>query len=192
MGYGLVYMLGVLAGGVAIFGIFAVKRRSLNAHAQQLVDREGQLETRLQAIVDRETSITSRLAAIETEFRLKSEQLEQEQIRQQSVFEQGTNDVDKLRQAAKAAIDLEYESLKARIAEFETRLITYDELKNENKILKHDLQNIDVNIRKLELDVQVQREEQARLDERCRELGQKYLNESEKWVGGSLSANNSS
>ena len=52
------------------------------------------------------------------------------------------------------------------LKEFEAQVISYKELKDENAILKHDLQNIDVNLRKIQLDRDVQRENQEQLDQR--------------------------
>jgi hypothetical protein len=68
--------------------------------------------------------------------------------------------------------------------------VSYTELQRENAILKRDLRNLDVNVRKLELDRNQQQESQQALDERCKELGARYLKENVKWVGASLTANN--
>ena len=46
----------------------------------------------------------------------------------------------------------EIEGFKAEQAEFEARVISFRELQDENTILKRDLQNVDVNLRKLQLD----------------------------------------
>jgi len=74
--------------------------------------------------------------------------------------------------------------------ELEGRTISYKDLQDENAVLKHDLQNIDVNLRKLELDRQLQREAQEALDHRCRDLGGRYLQDNIKWIGSSLTPNN--
>ena len=52
----------------------------------------------------------------------------------------------------------EIERTRAQYAEFEARFISYKELQDENSILKHDLQNVDVNLRKLQLDRDLQRQ----------------------------------
>ena len=74
--------------------------------------------------------------------------------------------------------------------QFEARLISYDELVNENAILKQDLQGIDVNLRKLQLDRQRQKKKQELLDQQIKDLGTRYLNENVKWIGSAISANN--
>ena len=80
--------------------------------------------------------------------------------------------------------------LQTREEQFNKRLIRYEELQNENTILKRDLQNVDVNLRKLLLDRNLQRQKQEELDQRTRELGTRYLTENVKWIGSSLNANN--
>jgi len=70
------------------------------------------------------------------------------------------------------------------------RVVSYSELQDENAILKRDLQNIDVSLRKLEMDRDLQRQNQERLDARAKELGERYLKENIKALGRSLTPNN--
>jgi hypothetical protein len=87
-------------------------------------------------------------------------------------------------------VDQEAAQVEAERRQFEERVIAYDELQNENAILKRDLRNIDVELRKLQLDRQLQRDNQQRLDERVGELGARYLRENVKWIGASITPNN--
>lgn len=80
--------------------------------------------------------------------------------------------------------------LRARQAEFEARAVSYAELQDENTILKRDLQNIDVNLRKVQLDGDLQREQQEALDRRGNELGSRFLKDNIRWIGTSLNPNN--
>ena len=80
--------------------------------------------------------------------------------------------------------------LEQRQKEFDARIISYKELQDENLILKRDLHNIDVSLRKLQLDRDRQREKQEALDARAQELGARYLKENIKWLGNSLNSNN--
>lgn len=91
---------------------------------------------------------------------------------------------------AQQVITEETSRLKTQQDQFDSRVIRYGELQDENALLKRDLQNIDVDLRKLQLDRDLQRESQARLDERAQELGNRYLKENVKWIGSSLTANN--
>lgn len=90
----------------------------------------------------------------------------------------------------KSDLELFAANLKEEMAQFKARVISYEELRSENSVLKKDLRNIDVVTRKLELDREEQREHQRLLAERCTQLGQRYLKENEKWIGSSLNANN--
>lgn len=74
--------------------------------------------------------------------------------------------------------------------EFNQRVVSYQELQGENTLLKRDLQNIDVNLRKLEMDTDLQNIKQVDLDAKIAELGARYLKENVKWIGKTLSPNN--
>jgi DNA repair exonuclease SbcCD ATPase subunit len=80
--------------------------------------------------------------------------------------------------------------LKAEQDRFNGRVVSYNELQGENALLKRDLQNIDVDLRKLQLDRELQQQRQATLDERTREVGDRYLKENVKWIGSSLTTSN--
>ncbi len=80
--------------------------------------------------------------------------------------------------------------LRKRQDEFNARVVKYDELLRENALLKRDLQNIDVNLHKLELDRDLVRERQAVLEEQVKQMGGRYLKDNVKWIGGSITANN--
>lgn len=79
---------------------------------------------------------------------------------------------------------------KQLLDEQEKRIISYQELDSENATLKRDLQNVDVQLRKLELDNRNRDEIQTDLDQRIKDLGSKYLKDVTKWVGSSLTTNN--
>lgn len=87
-------------------------------------------------------------------------------------------------------LDQREAGLLGRQQEFDARVISYKELQDENAMLKRDLQNIDVNQRKLMLDHEVVGRTQQELDQRCKELGDRYFKENVKWIGSSLNANN--
>jgi exonuclease VII large subunit len=73
---------------------------------------------------------------------------------------------------------------------FDSRVVTYRELEGENTVLKRDLQNIDLSIRKLELDRRQQDQRQNELDRCGRELASRYLKENIKWISTSVTPNN--
>ena len=80
--------------------------------------------------------------------------------------------------------------LKESQEKLDAQTISYTELQEENTVLKRDLQNIDVNLWKLQLDRDKQRQNQETLDMRGKELGSRFLKENIKWLGKSLTPNN--
>lgn len=92
--------------------------------------------------------------------------------------------------AKRQELDQQTIQLEVQQKELEARVVSYTELQNENGILKRDLQNIDVNLRKLQLDRKQQRQDQETLDQRSNDLGSRYLKENIKWIGLSLTTNN--
>lgn len=85
------------------------------------------------------------------------------------------NEVTKLREAQVA---------------FQQQLVTYEELTDENQVLKRDLRNFAISLRKAKLDHQTQQSEQERTTNRVQEVGKRYLKDSVKWIGSSLNSNN--
>jgi hypothetical protein len=82
------------------------------------------------------------------------------------------------------------DELAKRRSEFESRIVSYGELQQENRVLKRDLQNIDLNIGKLELDGELRDNKQRDLDERSNLLAKRYLDESVKSVVAAVGPNN--
>ncbi|MDB5297567.1 MAG: hypothetical protein JWO31_3550 [Phycisphaerales bacterium] len=80
--------------------------------------------------------------------------------------------------------------LRSRQAQFDARVIAYRELREENAILKRDLQNLDVNLHKLELDGEARDLRQADLTARTDQLAKRYLTENVKAVVQAVGPNN--
>ena len=172
MGYALVFLLGVVAGGISFLGILTAKRNSLNAQERKQQAQKVDIQETLKAIAKEQSEFEQQKANLNAEYAAKEEHFARESA------------------SRKADLDLKAAHLLQGLTALETRLVSYQELHKENSILKHDLQNIDVNVRKLELDQQLQREEHERIDLRSRELGVRYLKENVSWIGSSLTANN--
>lgn len=85
---------------------------------------------------------------------------------------------------------LESSQLLSNQEAFAAKAVSYNELEVENTLLKRDLRNLDIQVRKVELDRDLQKQAQETLDQRCGELGSRYLKENIKWIGSSLSTNN--
>lgn len=92
--------------------------------------------------------------------------------------------------ASQAELSLREQVVAKAKEELDRRVISYDELRNENAMLKRDLQNVDVTLNKLALDVEVQAERQKTLDDRSNMLAERYLSETAKQVVAAVGANN--
>lgn len=77
-----------------------------------------------------------------------------------------------------------------RQRQFDARVISYRELQEENAILKRDLQNVDVNLHKLELDGEARDLRQAELTSRSDQLAKRYLSENVKAAVQAVGPNN--
>jgi len=121
-----------------------------------------------------------------TEKRKKLDQ----QRRQQEEQAKGIRDSSQWVTDRKKELEQAAQHLAAKHEEFQRRAIAYGELQDENGILKRDLQNVDVNLRKLRLDRELQRRRQDEIDQRTRELGSRYFKDNIKWISTALSANN--
>lgn len=116
-------------------------------------------------------------------------QAEKTRLRQDALDLQA-DEISRMRRDTERDLNEKVEQLARLEAEFETRSVTYAELQEENVILKRDLQNIVVNLNKLELDRGERERIQATLDMRVRDLGRRHLQENVKWIGGSITPNN--
>ena len=74
--------------------------------------------------------------------------------------------------------------------EFDSQAVSYKELQDENSLLKRDLRNIDVHLRKLQLDHDQQAQAQLVVNDRVNVLGTRYLRDNVKWISALLNPNN--
>jgi len=91
---------------------------------------------------------------------------------------------------SRKAIDSAVEQARVEKAEFDARVVSYAELQGENLLLKRDLFNLNMNVRKQHLDVEQTRRFQLELDERSQELAARFLSDNLKWISDCLTANN--
>jgi hypothetical protein len=76
------------------------------------------------------------------------------------------------------------------VASFSARIVQYDSLVSENSLLKQDLFNLSVEIKKSAGDHDALSRRQEELDARGVELAQRYLDENVSWISAKLNANN--
>lgn len=78
----------------------------------------------------------------------------------------------------------------AAVAAFDTRSVQYDSLFNENNVLKQDLFNLSVEVKKIARDHDAVSLRQQENDARSNELSQRYLDENVSWIAAKLNSNN--
>ena len=74
--------------------------------------------------------------------------------------------------------------------EFDARIISYDELAAENKIVKTDLRNIAFSVARQEFEQNESFKVRQQQDEKASDLGRAYLKDTQKWILSSLNQNN--
>ena len=75
-------------------------------------------------------------------------------------------------------------------AEFNSRLISFDELRAENITIKLDLKNLDIHVRKLQLDHELGQQSQQQIDEKSNALAGIFLKDNVKWISSNLNPTN--
>lgn len=111
------------------------------------------------------------------------------QLERASLSRQLQERLDKVRKV-EATLNEQESNLDETRKQFDARVISYQELEEENAVLKGELRKLVVGIRKLELDRTLQQRSQESLDTKVQEIGSRYLAENVKWIGKSLNASN--
>jgi hypothetical protein len=187
MYYALAFLVGVITGGVGAC-VFLIDRHARMAkEVQNAASKVKSANTAIERARVRESELDAREATereqiIELERRAKLEigVLESE----------GRNRIAQLEQRLKAEFALREAEVNKRRDELERRIINYREFQNENAILKRDLQNIDVNLNKLQMDGELREQAQRTLDERATQLAKRYLGETVKSVVSAIGPSN--
>jgi hypothetical protein len=216
MAYFLFALTGFLVGGLCIYVVFDAKRKSLYAEKLRQDGLVSELKESRSAIefekikAREEINRLKETASLEIQQHRKEAELQCRQLREATTQELSLRREEleqqfrQLKEStaqefAKRREDLdlkfhqqqaELKSLELARKEFDSRMILYSELQDENSILKRDLANLAINIRKLSLDTQSTRGTQAEIDRKVQELGSRYLKENVKWIGNSLNPNN--
>src|ERR1700722_5254515 len=172
MDYIIVALLGMAGGAFCVFMLTEAQRKAVQAQKRDQEKRVNRIQDALEAVT------------------AKEERLEQEQQRVHAEIAKANQKSLLAAKARDERFDQEVRRLKAEQAEFEARKIAYVELQDENAILKRDLRNIIVQVRKVQLDTQVQRQSQEVVQQKVQDIGSRYLKENVKWLGASLTPNN--
>lgn len=179
MDYIMIAVLGFIGGAVSGFPFWEPKRIRLE---KQKRDQETQLQ-RLKKIGQANDDRAQALETKATEFVTAQKEFEEKQSRLKS--EEGERVESVWAEVRKAESRLKIESDR-----FHARFISAKELQDENGILKQDLRNLAVKVRKLQLDRDQQQQTQETLDEKIKDVGSRYLKDTVKWISTSLNPNN--
>jgi T5orf172 domain len=165
-------LVGFACGGIAMMVALDAKRKRLQEIEAENSARSADHQKNVEELRNRQNGFSGEM---QRERELLSQQL-QERREKIIAYESGLNEQAKKLNDARR--------------QFDDRIISYKELEDENKLLKRDLRNLAVSMRKLELDSHRQQQVQSELDLKVQEIGARYLKENVKWIGNSLNANN--
>jgi hypothetical protein len=127
----------------------------------------------------------------DTSLRLQNHQKDVEELNlQRAQFAQQMQSDRQLLSRQLQGLQEQAHKLNEASKQFDSKVISYRELEGENSLLKRDMRNLAVSIRKLELDTNLQTQSQEKLAEKVNEIAQRYLNENVKWISKSLNASN--
>jgi hypothetical protein len=183
MAYFIFGLLGFVIGGLCIYFVSDGKRKELDAQKRRQDAFESELE---ESKAEIEFGKTKVLAEIKQLKEIASQEINQRK-------EGAAQEINQRREQIELEfhkVQAESKSLQLAKQEFDSRVVQYAELEQENAILKRDLTNLAINIRKLSLDTESTRGTQAEIDRKVQELGSRYLKENVKWIGNSLNPNN--
>lgn len=163
---------GFVAGTLCIFVLIEPRaRRAKEAQERAAAARED-LERTRQSLESKRALLEKQSTARANEHAEVLRQAEQTHLARRALLDAETAQLEKLRK------------------EFDHRAVTYSELQKENAMLKRDLRNIEIAMRKLKLDRDAQHGKQQELDSRSRDLASRYLKESVHWINAALDTSN--
>jgi hypothetical protein len=140
-------------------------------------------------LMDRHAKLMAQVKIAESQRKLANEAFDAARVKQEelAVREHHMLEVSKTR--AKELDQRQFAQQKKE-ADFERHVISYQEIQSENVILKRDLQNIDVNLNKLQMDGELREQKQQVIDVRATALAKRYLSETVKSVVDNLGPSN--
>ncbi len=161
-------LCGMVMGALCVFFLLESRRRQLSEARRKLEHEAQHLTEKARGVDD-----------LGTRNKLEQEKLKSEKAR-----------LERATASLAARVKLEQENLSAERQSFEALPVSYRELQEENHLLKRDLQNLEVGLRKLQLDRDIDREKHDEIDRRCAEVGTRHLKDTVKWIESGLTANN--
>lgn len=190
LGYFVALGLGLAGGAGCSFILLEWKFRQAREYAAKATAKEVHAEKNRQELEQRESQFNSE--ALAASKRLKKHEHE---------FEKREREFELQLSRRAAAADQEFERRMALVNAdklalandrriFDARIISQDELQNENLVLKRDLRNLNLFLRKQSLDLKLQEEETARVETLVNELAARWMRDNLKWIDSKLGTNN--
>jgi hypothetical protein len=197
MDYVLSVLIGAVVGGVAVllFNLqllskVKAREKAADMRSRSATEAKGEALTRQaeleQHAKDREAKVReyeARIREREAHLRELEAQLNAASADRDRKFFAST-------EARNREMQIQADDVNRRQAEFEARLVSYRELRQENSLLKRDLQNLDVTMRKLDLDGELRQQRQVEIDGRSQQLAKRYLTETVKAVVAAVGPSN--
>lgn len=190
MDYVVLVAIGFGCGMVAAFVILDSMRRRLASGRRDLEAREHDLKN---AVAGAQKEYEIQRQQLATEHQKQRQLLETEVQQQEQQLQQRQRQLEEAADrisAKEAALLSETMQLRTDKSRFDARVVSYNELEHENRLLKSDLRNVDMENRKVKLDVAHQEERRAELDARVNDLAKRYLNDQVSWINASITPNN--
>ncbi|MGE3409668.1 MAG: GIY-YIG nuclease family protein [Pirellulales bacterium] len=172
MAYAFFAILGIAAGAICTFVALDAMRRSNDDTRRKNAQIEAQIKASNDALDQRIKQVNAQLA---------EEKQSQEARIQESLGALNAREIEMSQRASTLATER---------ASFDSQVVKYKDLQDENSLLRRDLRNLDISLRKITLDREQQRERQETLDQRANDLSSRYLKENIKWIGVALNQNN--
>ena len=170
--YIVIFCLGLIGGAGCVGLLVFTKYKALEQQRSYQEDKERKLRQAEDALEARKSELEGQVKNAEDERRREHQKAQEEIESRKGEIEKKANELDAERKA------------------FNAKVISYEALENENVMLKRDLQNIDVTMRKMQLDGEQRDRRQAELDRQVDELGRRYLKENVKSISSSLNSKN--
>jgi hypothetical protein len=144
----------------------------------------------LQEFQSRKSEYEARQESALLSIRKRQEDVDQQlQIAQMQMEERRCNAMQSIAEAEQK-LESEQREFRQNEAAFKAHVVRYEELRDENTVLKRELQRLSIRGNRLHLDSKTERARNDEIAQKVEELGGRYLKENVKWIGKSLNANN--
>ncbi|MEX0937412.1 MAG: GIY-YIG nuclease family protein [Pirellulales bacterium] len=183
MDYVIVALLSMMFGAFCAFLALEAKRKHIESLRRSQDEQAQQNDRALLSIIENRKSLDEQQEEFEREKIESMSRMQEEQAQQRDKMLLSILEKQK-------ALDGQHKEFESAREQFNKRAVSYQELQDENAIIKRDLRSLDIHVRKLRLDGARNRESQTAVDKKVQDVGTAYLKDNVKWIGSSLTPNN--